>query len=308
MTSKPYEQSFVGVNATGELARQARRALNSNPKYQRGPTYLHEWHPCLNGLPPDVRVFCVGMDVAGFPRNLLTKFQQQGVAFAGSLVGLDFEPTRIRKLQNEFRDDRRFCFCTDDPETVRFADSSSELGCGILADRSFDVVICTYALHDRDVLHPRHAIAGLARVVKQNGFSMVATHKRSSFPEILRIYRQACSELGLTRLAEAGFTHFDNFAQEDAREMLLQHFAEVEFDPVDTSLEFASVNNADALDDFMRYCDYFPFPLLASREVTDDKRQRLRACFREIAAADLQESGCLRISKPSGVFLCRQPR
>jgi ubiquinone/menaquinone biosynthesis C-methylase UbiE len=308
MTSTVYEQSFAGVNATGELARQARREINSNPNYQRGPTYLHEWHPSLNGLPADVRVFCVGMDVAGFPKNLLKMFQRQGVAFAGLVVGLDFEPTRIRKLQHEFRDDRRFCFCTDDPETVRFVDGASELGCGNLVDRSFDVVICTYALHDRDVLDPGHAIVGLARVVKENGFCMVATHARSSFPEILRIYRQACRDLGLTRLAEAGFTHFDNFAQEDAREMLAKHFAEVEFDEVDTSLEFESVKSANALDDFMKYCDYFPFPLLASREVTDDKREELRTRFREIAAAHLHSSGTLKISKPSGVFLCRRPR
>jgi hypothetical protein len=122
------------------------------------------------------------------------------------------------------------------------------------------------------------------------------------------MYRQACGDLGLTRLAEGEFTHFDNFAQEDAQGMLLQHFAEVEFDQVDSSLEFQSVNNSAALDDFMKYCDYFPFPLLASREVTDDKREDLRARFREIASAELKNSGSLRISKPSGVFLCRQPR
>lgn len=301
------EGSFAGVNATGEIARTVRREINKNTRYQKGPTYLHEWHECLNELPGKVSVFCVGMDVGGFPKNLLQSFQRRGIEFTGYVVGVDFEPSRIRKLKNQFRDTTGFCFCTDDPETIRFADASSDLGCGKLHDRSFDVAICTYALHDKDVLKPERAIQGLARVLKSDGFCMVATHARSSFPEILEMYRQACRDLGLNRQAKAEFTHFDNFAQEDAGTLLNKYFEEVNFHAVDTSLIFEVDGVQDSMRDFMAYCDYFPFPLLASKEVSDEKLQMLRKRFEEIARSNLHTYGQLKISKPSGVFLCRHP-
>jgi SAM-dependent methyltransferase len=305
MSGEHYEQSFAGVSATGETAREVRRRINSDRRYQRGPTYLHEWHDCLNDLLADVAVLCVGMDVGGFPRNLLHNFTRRGIEFTGRVVGLDFEPTRVRRLQNEFRGDPRLCFCVDDPETVRFADGTSRLGCGSFDDRSFDIAICTYALHDRDVLKPERAVEGLARMLKSDGLCMVATHARGSFPEVLEIYRQVCRDLGLTRQAEADFTHFDNFAQEDAARLLSKHFEEVEFRPVDTSLVF---EGRDSARDFMEYCDYFPFPHLAGKEVTESLRGVLRERFEAAAVSRMEASGRLTISKPSGVFMCRRPR
>jgi SAM-dependent methyltransferase len=308
MSKRVHDETFAGVMPTGQTARRMRHAINSRPNYERVSTYLHEWHGSLNNLKPDVRVFCVGMDVEGFPRNLLLNFERRGIEFTGRVVGLDFEPARVRKLKNEFRDDRRFCFCTDDPETISFTDPSSKLECGELPDRSFDVAICTYALHDKDVLKPERALQGLARLIKSDGFCLVVAHARDSFSELLTFYRQACTELDLRRLAEAEFDHFDNFAEEEAGGLLLKFFRDVQLDHYDTSIKLMNDSPDAILNDFMDYCDCFPFPGLSNKEFTDFKREAVRERIRGLAESSLHEKGYLTISKQSGAFICSLPR
>ena len=302
----PYgEMTFAGVSATGDLAREVRREINK--KYSVGPTYLHEWHDSLRNLPATVRVLCVGMDVGGFPKNLREDFDRRGLEFLGEVISVDFSPVRIQHLKHAFRDDTRFTFLLDDPTKLRFVDGYPVDGQPTVPAHSFDVVICTYALHDTDVRDPDRALKGLARSLKDDGFCLVATHARSSFPELLTLYRQACVAEKLRIRPSPDFKHFDNFAQEDALPRLEKWFGDVVFDSCDTSLLFER-RQGNALEKFMEYVEYFPFPALGHNDINEEARAAVRARMKDMAAESLERDGYLQVSKPSGVYLSTLPR
>jgi len=296
---------FAGVSATGDPARGVRRELNK--VYSVGKTYLHEWHSELANLRGDVTVLCVGMDVGGFPQNLQKDFRERNVEFSGKVIGVDFDPVRIQRLKHAFREDAHFSFLVDDPAALKFAAGFRVGRTELVPKGAFDIAICTYALHDTDVKNPDRALQGLARALKADGFCMVATHARGSFPELLELYRQACLAEGLRVQARAPFAHFDNFAQEDARQRLERWFGAVTFDDIDTSLRFDG-SRPDALDKFMQYSDYFPYPALGSEAVSAAQRTSVRTRIYDKAAERMERDKYLHISKPSGVFLCTEPR
>ncbi len=302
-----HDATLKGVLATGPEARAVRRRLNV--KYGIGEEYLHEWHPMLQTLSGEENCLVLGMDVAGFPRNIRNHLASRGLHLNGKVVGVDFSPSRIRELQVEFRADPRYVFLADDPVLLAFADATESPFDTAVPSRDFDIALCTYALHDRDVRDPEKALHGLARALRETGFALVVTHARGSFPELKDFYAESCEMTGMSHLASQPFTHFDNFAEEDAPAKLLKFFSHVSYKEMGTSLVFprdASQPRTEALEDFLSYCDYFPFPGLNHVQSEDD-RHRIRAGLAKLASHALEESAAIRITKPCKAFLCRSP-
>jgi len=286
---RDHEQTFLTINPTGDVATSTRQKLNKKYSKDKAPfrDYPHEWHGSLNGV-RDEKILCAGIDTAMYASNLRDRLGP-----GGEVVCVDVNSVRFRKNITRFKGDDRFTLHNCLLWKLAFPSSS------------FDIVLCTYTLHR--IGHPIKGspnnvlltLKELSRVLRGDGFCLVATHAESSFPELLDLYRRVCAELGLWEQNSAEFDHFRGFPQETAEGELRNFFNDVTFDEVDTSLSFPT------LESYIEYWDCFPFP--AFDKVTDGDRKRVRDRVLALAAEQLAIEGSLEITKPSGVFICRAP-
>lgn len=292
-----YNETFNYIDPTGVNATETRQRLNE--KYSVANTYYpHSWHESLDGLKGDEKVLCVGIDTALYAERLRDKITTQG-----KISLADLNPSRLLENQALYGGDSRFSFHECSLWKLPFG------------NQSFDIVICTYTLHrigkpkdhtsrsiEEAKKHVEQTLLELKRVLKNDGICLIATHSKSSFSELLKNYKDSCRKAGLSEQANAKFDHFDGFPQENAGDELLKYFEDVYLDEIDTSLIF------DSIKPYMEYWDCFRFPEFGNKKLTEAKRAEVRNQALCVAENELKENGKLRISKPSGVFICKRPK
>jgi ubiquinone/menaquinone biosynthesis C-methylase UbiE len=289
-----FAETYKFIDPTGIFATKKRQELNEKHSLA-GTFYPHSWHKSLEYLKGDEKVLCLGIDTSLYAKRLADKLNNDGRIFL-----VDYNPARMLENRNVFTNDSRFSFCEELLWALPFENNF------------FDLVICTYTLHrigkpkdasESSKIEAKEKVDKLLfeikRLLQKNGTALIATHAKSSFSEILNLYWKVTKELNLIKLTNAEFKHFDGFPQEDAFRILNSIFDKVVFDEIDTSLEFNEISP------FMQYWDCFPFPGFGEKDLSTEIRQEIRKKVYEYAQNELAEKGRLKISKPSGVFICQ---
>jgi ABC-type nitrate/sulfonate/bicarbonate transport system permease component/SAM-dependent methyltransferase len=273
-------ETFSGQESTSSSAREIRRAING--KY--APHSLHEDFP--EDLWPRVapkRVLWLGIDVVSFVPTLAKRWP------AAEFTAAHWRPVGLRDLATRLSSQD----ASHRVKTVHWRPEDGILLPG--EEESFDVVGCTFSLHDLSPRHVTMCIHRLRQLLRPSGKAYFATHARGSFRELFDVYREAAAQLGFRRVASARFDHFDSFCHEDARKTLLEVFPHVDARDLDGSLNFPP---AQGLELFVEYASIFPFPGISG--LSSEDRERLWAAF-QARAAELRPT---KITKPSGVLAC----
>jgi SAM-dependent methyltransferase len=151
---------------------------------------------------------------------------------------------------------------------------------------SFDVVVAIYVLHH--VPDTRRAIAEMARVLRPGGVALVACVGDGHLAELHQIRREVFGEPWADTIA-------DTFGAVAAAKALPGAFDEVEWQPYRDRLDCRDP------DDVVDYLASIP-PV---EDASADQHERVvQAVQRRFAAG----GGRLRVSKDTGLYVCRRPR
>jgi SAM-dependent methyltransferase len=150
----------------------------------------------------------------------------------------------------------------------------------------FDVVVANYVLHH--VPDATRAVGEMARVVRPGGAVVVACVGDGHLTELHQIRREVFGDLGLDAFGSS-------FGATAGAEVLPGWFGEVRWQPYRDDLDCCDP------DDVVAYLASTP-PVEGASEV---ERGRVVATVRERFAAG---GGRLRLSKDTGLFVCRRPR
>ena len=153
-------------------------------------------------------------------------------------------------------------------------------------DASFDVVVANYVLHH--VPDTRRAVAEMARVVRPGGTVIVACVGDGHLAELHQIRREVFGGPWADALASS-------FGASMGAQVLPASFGEVEWRPYRDRLDCRDP------DDVVDYLASIP-PV----EGADDT-QHARV-VEAVQARFAAGGGCLRVSKDTGLFVCRAPR
>lgn len=153
-------------------------------------------------------------------------------------------------------------------------------------DASFDVVVANYVLHH--VPDTRRAVAEMARVVRPGGTVVVACVGDGHLAELHQIRREVFGGPWADALASS-------FGASMGAQVLPASFGEVEWHPYRDRLDCRDP------DDVVDYLASIP-PV----EGADDT-QHARV-VEAVQARFAAGGGCLRVSKDTGLFVCRAPR
>lgn len=278
-------ETFSGLKATDSRARELRLSLNDrylpDPKLSLHRTFAEELWPEVED--PPKRVLWVGMDVRSYVPQLASRWPR------AAFVAAHWRPVALREL-------RTWADTGAGGAIVTIERWQPENGAPLAADKEgFDLIGCTYALHDLDPKSADVCVKRLGQLLRSGGRAYFATHAKGSFGELLDLYKEAARTCGFPKLSSAKFSEFNTFAQEDAADLLRNAFEEVRFREFDTSLRF---QGSQGLDAFLEYASIFPFPGLEDLSPVD--RDRLWLAFRDQAA----KLPVLTVTKPSGIFVC----
>jgi SAM-dependent methyltransferase len=150
----------------------------------------------------------------------------------------------------------------------------------------FDVVVANYVLHH--VPDATRALGEMARVVRPGGAVVVACVGDGHLTELHQIRREVFGDLGVDAFGSS-------FGATAGAEVLPGWFGEVRWQPYRDDLVCCDP------DDVVAYLASTP-PVEGASEV---ERGRVVATVRERFAAG---GGRLRVSKDTGLFVCRRPR
>jgi SAM-dependent methyltransferase len=153
-------------------------------------------------------------------------------------------------------------------------------------EASFDVVVANYVLHH--VPDPTRAVAEMARVLRPEGTLVVACVGDDHLTELHQIRREVFGDVGADALVSS-------FGADAGARVLPGWFGEVTWQP------YRDVLDCLDPDDVVDYLASTP-PLDGAGET---ERGRVAATVRQRFAAG---GGRLRVSKDTGLFVCRQPR
>jgi SAM-dependent methyltransferase len=153
-------------------------------------------------------------------------------------------------------------------------------------DAAFDVVVANYVLHH--VPDATRAVGEMARVVRPGGAVVVACVGDGHLTELHQIRREVFGDL-------AADTFSSSFGATAGAEVLPGWFGEVRWQPYRDDLDCRDP------DDVLDYLASTP-PVEGASEV---ERGRVVATVRQRFAAG---GGRLRVSKDTGLFVCRRPR
>lgn len=153
-------------------------------------------------------------------------------------------------------------------------------------DASFDVVVANYVLHH--VPDPAGGVAEMARVLRPAGTLVVACVGDDHLTELHQIRREVFGDLGTDALASS-------FGADAGARVLPGWFGDVTWQPYRDLLDCRDP------DDVVDYLASTP-PLDGAGEA---ERGRVVATVRQRFAAG---GGRLRVSKDTGLFVCRRPR
>ena len=153
-------------------------------------------------------------------------------------------------------------------------------------DASFDVVVANYVLHH--VPDPGRAVAEMARALRPGGTLVVACVGDGHLTELHQIRREVFGDLAADAFGSS-------FGATAGAEVLPAWFGEVRWQPYRDDLDCRDP------DDVLEYLESTP-PVEGASET---ERGRVVATVRERFAAG---GGRLRVSKDTGLFVCRHPR
>ena len=153
-------------------------------------------------------------------------------------------------------------------------------------DAAFDVVVANYVLHH--VPDTNRAVAEIARVLQPGGTLVVACVGDRHLTELHQIRREVFGDL-------AADTFGSSFGATSGAEVLPDRFGEVRWQPYRDDLDCRDP------DDVVDYLASTP-PVEGA---SDADRGRVVATVQQRFAAG---GGRLRVSKDTGVFVCRGPR
>jgi SAM-dependent methyltransferase len=153
-------------------------------------------------------------------------------------------------------------------------------------DGSFDVVVANYVLHH--VPDPARAVSEMSRVLRPGGTVVVACVGDDHLTELHQIRREVFGDL-------AADTFASSFGADAGARVLPAWFGEVSWQPYRDLLDCSDP------DDVVDYLASTP-PL---EDADESERGRVVDLVRARFAAG---GGRLRVSKDTGLFLCRDPR
>lgn len=278
--------TMSGLDSTGIEARSRRALLNR--AHSHGD--LKAKIPLMCGSAR--RVLWIGMDGPGFAKNILnSKTPDNGTP---DLTIAHWRPLALRQLKAELAEQ-----VPEQAERVHLENWRPGGGKLALAGTApFDVVGLTYALHDLSPSEVDIALRTVGELLGPGGRVLVATHAKSSFPELMALYRQSARSCGFTSLVNADFTHFDSFTQEAAPEVLRRFFSSVRPIDIDTSLYFGP----NGLQPFLEYASIFPFR--GMKGLDKDDREWMWTTFQQVAG----RLDNYTVTKPTIVFECSGPK
>ena len=161
-------------------------------------------------------------------------------------------------------------------------------------ERSFDLVLCSYALY----FFPE-AIPSVARILATTGWFVAILHDRDNMRELVELARRLGPSSSLSRAPLPLESLLGTLASENAPEALGRCFAEVQSIPFPNSIVFER-DEADALVTYVK----FKAPLLGLAGARDRLGGELEGCVRSL----LERTGRYTITKNDTVFVCRGPR
>ncbi|MCE7990179.1 MAG: class I SAM-dependent methyltransferase [Caldilinea sp. CFX5] len=173
--------------------------------------------------------------------------------------------------------------------------------CGIEAlpfpARHFDGVMANFVLYHVEPL--AQGVAELARVLKADGWLLVAAHGITSVP-VVELHYQALDRLGIPYTPEAP-TLFD---LENGTALLAQHFGHIErYDFIDEEL----CPSAEAFTQKYRTIGRYR-EVLGRPDVADQDKAALPLLFCELAKGLVQADGVIHLPVVMGAFVCTEPQ
>lgn len=174
---------------------------------------------------------------------------------------------------------------------------SDKVFCGQYAEKSFDLVLCSYALY----FFPQ-AIQDIARVLRPNGLFITITHSVPHMQELVDIIKKLLKEhLGHPVQSLPLEKLFEFFSGDNGRQMLTPWFGEIREKEYINSLRIAE----DLLPGLVDYL-CFKKPIFIPGETGRDDRfvtSYVAGYLSELLARQKH----LMISKDDTVFVCRHP-
>lgn len=173
--------------------------------------------------------------------------------------------------------------------------------CGIEAlpfpTRHFDGVMANFVLYHVEPL--AQGVSELARVLKADGWLLVAAHGVTSVP-VVELHYQALDRLGIPYTPEAP----SGFDLENGAAMLAQHFGQIErHDFIDEEI----CPSAEAFT--QKYLTIGRYQALLGRaDVSAEDKAALPSLFCELAKGLVQADGVIHIPVVMGAFVCTEPR
>jgi len=153
-------------------------------------------------------------------------------------------------------------------------------------DASFDVAVANHMLYH--VPDPGRAIAELARVLRPNGTLIAAANGRRNLAELWAIRAKVFDVSLIPETTE-------RFGRESGERLLGSRFGNVAWRGYPDELVCTDIGDVLAF--------------LTSSPPGEDASTVERACLEDEVRARLDaDDGTLRVSKQTGLFLCREPR
>jgi ubiquinone/menaquinone biosynthesis C-methylase UbiE len=165
------------------------------------------------------------------------------------------------------------------------------------ADRSFDLILCSYALY----FFPE-AVPEIARLLRRNGVFVTITHHRRNSGELIRLTKKILDTLGLYREKHLPMEIIaGRFSSENGRALLTPWFGNIRTIDFPNSLVFTQ-------EDIVHLKDYFRFksPLYLA-DTSLDPEVVMPMVLDRLARAASEQKG-MKISKDDSIFICTSPR
>jgi ubiquinone/menaquinone biosynthesis C-methylase UbiE len=165
-----------------------------------------------------------------------------------------------------------------------------------LPDKSFDLIICSYALY----FFP-DAITEIARVLKDDSFFVTITHAKPHMQEFTAYVRSILHKAGIDPGKRLPYESLiDNFSSINGMAKLRDGFCNVKQKPYKSDLIFNKK-------DYQDFVIYFNFKNSFFLPHNDVDQEEWTSIILNHVKTDLERKGTLKITKDDIIFICTTP-
>ncbi|RLD79445.1 MAG: hypothetical protein DRJ15_09395 [Bacteroidetes bacterium] len=165
-----------------------------------------------------------------------------------------------------------------------------------MEDRSFDLILCSYALY----FFPE-VIAQISRILKDDGVFIVITHAIPHMAEFTSYVRSVLKRHGLIITIDLPYESLiSRFSNANGYQLLQSDFSNVKVKKYTGHLEFG-IGDQDALVSYFNFKHHFFIPEIIDPD--DELHNKVISSIKN----DLNDSQLIRITKNDVIFVCSGP-